>query len=168
MGRWSYSNRLAVEDCKSISTKFLNRHNYFDGGLRSGGMNWSRNGEETGSIRFVVSTVEREEYLRFLYTQTDNSTGEKTELDYKVRLASTPCNFGGRRWWFICPLVVHGYPCSRRVGALYLGGGQYFGCRHCYDLTYQSSQDSHKFDSLFRRIGITPKQAKDIFRQPVT
>lgn len=164
MGRWSYSNRLTVEDCKSISTKFLNRHNYFDGGVRSGWMNWSRNGEKTGSIGFTVSTVEGDEYIHFRYTHTSHSTGEKTELDYKIRLESTPCNFGGRRWWFICPLVVDGYACSRRVGALYLGGGKHFGCRHCYDLTYQSSQDSHKFDSLFRRLRITPEQARGLFR----
>jgi hypothetical protein len=57
MGRWSYSSRWTVEECKSISTKFLNEHNYFDGGIRRGGMNWSRGGEKTGSISFVVSTV---------------------------------------------------------------------------------------------------------------
>ena len=24
---------------------------------------------------------------------------------------------------------------------LYLGGGKYFGCRHCYNLTYESCQE---------------------------
>ncbi len=80
MGRWSYSNRLTVEECKSISTKFLNQYNYFNGGVRSGGMNWTRNGEQTGNIGFTVSTVEGDECIRFMYAQTDNSTGEKTEL----------------------------------------------------------------------------------------
>jgi len=37
MGRWSYSSRWTVEECKSISTKFLNEHHYFDGGIRWGG-----------------------------------------------------------------------------------------------------------------------------------
>ncbi len=51
----------------------------------------------------------------------------------------------GVRWWFVCPLVVNDRACQRRVGKLYLpGGGRYDGCRHCYDLTYTSSQESDK------------------------
>ncbi len=164
MGRWSYSSRSTVEECKTITTKFLNEHKYFDGGVRWGGMNWSRNGEKTGSIGFVVSTVEGDEYIRFQYTQTDRNTGEKTELDYKARLDWTPCHFGGRRWWFICPLVVNGRVCSRRVGSLHLGSGKYFGCRHCYNLTYESSKESHKFDSMFLKMGIDPKIGKQMFK----
>ena len=164
MGRWSYSSRWTVEESKSISTKFLNKHHYFDGGVRWGGMNWSRNGEQTGSIGFTVSTVEGDEYVRFQYTQTDRNTDEKTELDYKVRIVSTLCNYGGRRWWFICPLVVNGYACNRRVGVLYLASGKYFGCRHCYNLTYESSKESHKFDSMFLKMGVDPKIGKQMFK----
>jgi len=164
MGRWSYSNRWTVEECKTITTQFLNKHKYFNGGVcYGGGMSWSRNGEKTGSIGFTVSTVEGDEYIRFQYTQTDWNTDKKTELNYKVRLDWTPCYFGGYRWWFICPLVVHGRSCGRRVGSLHLGNGKYFGCRHCYNLTYESSKESHKFDRLFREMGITAKQAKELF-----
>jgi len=167
MGRWSYSSRRTVEECKSISTKFLNAQNIFDYSLYNGGLSWSRCGEKTGSISFSVSTVEGDEYIRFQYTQTDRHTGEKTELDYKAELTWTPCFFGGRRWWFICPLVVNGRACERRVGVLYLGGGKYFGCRHCYDLTYTSCRDSHRFDGLFADIakgipGATPDMVKRI------
>ena len=165
MGRWSYSSRWTVEECKTITTQFLNKHNYFNGGVSyGGGMNWSRNGEKTGSIGFTVSTVEGDEYIRFQYTQTDRNTEEKTELDYKVQLDWTPCYFGGRRWWFICPLMVNGKACNRRVGSLHLGNGKYFGCRHCYNLTYESSKESHKFDRVFREMGVTAKQAKELFK----
>jgi len=164
MGRWSYSSRWTVEECKTITTQFLNKHKYFNGGVcYGGGMSWSRNGEKTGSIGFTVSTVEGDEYIRFQYTQTDRNTDKKTELDYKVRLDWTNCYFGGRRWWFICPLIVNGRSCGRRVGSLHLGNGKYFGCRHCYNLTYESSKESHKFDRLFRDMGITAKQAKELF-----
>jgi len=155
MGRWSYSSRWTVEESKSISTKFLNKHHYFDEGVRWGGCNWSRNGEKTGSIGFTVSTVEGDEYVRFQYTQTDRN---------KARLDWTPCHFGGRRWWFICPLVVNGRVCNRRVGSLHLGSRKYFGCRHCYNLTYESSKESHRFDRVFRNMGITAKQAKELFK----
>lgn len=168
MGRWSYSNRWTVEDCKTITTKFLNEHKYFNGGVRWGSMSWSRNGEKTGSISFSVSTIKGEEYIHFKYTQTNRDTKEKTELDYKVQLTWTPCYFGGRRWWFICPLIVNGRECNRKVGVLYLGNGKYFGCRHCYNLTYTSSKESHSFDRLYRDLGmdfgITAKQVKNILR----
>jgi len=144
--------------------QFLNKHHYFDGGVRWGGCNWSRNGEQTGSIGFTVSTLEGDEYVRFQYTQTDRNTNEKTELDYKARIESTPCHFGGRRWWFICPLVVNGRACNARVGVLYLGNGKYFGCRHCYNLTYESSKESHKFDRMFLKMGVSPKMAKELFK----
>jgi hypothetical protein len=43
--------------------------------------------------------------------------------------------------------------CGRRVGKLYLPpGGKYFGCRHCYNLTYTSSNESHEHDGLYRII----------------
>jgi hypothetical protein len=53
-----------------------------------------------------------------------------------------------------------------RVGKLYLPpDGLYFGCRHCYELTYRSCQESHKGDRLYRFIasripGATPGQVK--------
>src|SRR5262249_13469992 len=66
-------------------------------------------------------------------------------FDYRVGLTTTRPRFGGLRWWFICPLVVNGYPCGRRVGKLYLPpGGRYSGCRHCCDLTYASCQQHDK------------------------
>jgi hypothetical protein len=164
MGRWSYSDRRTTNECRAITTKFLNQHRYFGGGIRWGGMNWSRNGEKTGSIGFVVSTPPEEKCIRFQYTQTDHNTGEKSELDYKAQLTSTACHFGGRRWWFICPLVVNGRACQRRVSVLYLGGGKYFGCRHCYNLTYESSKENHKFDRLYRQMGISPKEANKLFK----
>jgi hypothetical protein len=57
------------------------------------------------------------------------------------------------RWWFVCPLVVNGRPCNRRVGKLYLpGASRYFGCRHCYDLTYTSCQEHDKRVDRLRKL----------------
>ena len=141
MGRWRWDKKTTVEECKSISTTFLKQHGYFCG-YRWGGMKWTNSlGEETGSIGFVVSVQDWTGEIRFQYTQTDRHTEEKESLDYPVRLAATPCRYGGKRWWFICPLIKNGYACNRRVLKLYLGGGKYFGCRHCYNLTYESCQE---------------------------
>jgi len=48
-----------------------------------------------------------------------------------VRLARTPCTFGGKRHWFLCP------GCLRRGAILYQCHGR-FRCRSCHDLRYQS------------------------------
>jgi hypothetical protein len=144
MSRWSYSDRRTTEECKSISTKWLKDNGYFCG-FKWGGMRWTNYaGEETGSISFQVSVEGDMGYIRFQYTQTDRFSKEETHLGYKVDLVSTPCNYGGKRWWFICPLVINGKACNRRVGVLYLGGGKYFGCRHCYNLTYRSCKEHDK------------------------
>lgn len=72
-------------------------------------------------------------------------------LDYLVRLATTTPHFGGIRWWFLCPLVLNGNACSRRVGKLYLPpGANYFGCRHCHQLTYLSTRKSRAYERALR------------------
>ena len=93
------------------------------------------------SIGIIVDTEDL--YAKVNYTTTDRNTGEKTDYDYKISLTTTPCNFGSVRYWFICPLSINGVYCGRRVGTLYLAsGGNYFGCRHCYDLSYESCNES--------------------------
>ena len=115
-------------------------------GYRSGTIQWKNaSGEETDSVGIAVS-VSREDYggdyVRVFYTWTNRVTEEKTDLDYKIHLETTPCKFGGVRFWFVCPLWRDGQYCGRRVGKLYLPGtATYFGCRHCYNLTYQSCKE---------------------------
>ena len=99
-------------------------------------------------------------HCRLYYTVTDRFSGHKTELDYKVRLVSAPCYYGGHRWCFLCPLTIDGNVCNRRVGVLYLSDGEYFGCRHCYNLTYTSSKESGKYDDMYRQWGFDPKEAR--------
>ena len=119
MGRYHYDKKTTVEGCKSISTTFLKQHGYLCG-VRWGSIRWTRGEQETGSVSFVVSVQDWTGEIRFQYTQTQNYSGEKESLDYPVRLTATPCRYGGKRWWFICPLIKNGYTCNRRVLKLYL------------------------------------------------
>lgn len=50
----------------------------------------------------------------------------------QINLTSTKCNFGGKRYWFVCSY------CSARVGALYrpIGDSEY-ACRFCKRLSYE-------------------------------
>jgi hypothetical protein len=71
--------------------------------------------------------------------------------DYRVRLATTQPTYGGRRWWFLCPLGRKDGGATQRAAKLYLpSGGRYFGSRQAYGLTYTSCQESGKFNGLFR------------------
>ena len=81
--------------------------------------------------------AEERGWARLFYT-TASWSGETARHDYRVERVSMPQPFGGRRWWFVCPLVN----CYRRCGKLYLPpGGRYYGCRQCYRLTYESVQE---------------------------
>lgn len=132
--------KTEAESVKKISTTFLKEKNYFCG-MRYGTITWTRNnwlGEEhKNRVSIQVSTAYKDKFLRIYYTQTDNNSGEKKDFDYRIPLVTTPCKFGGNRYWFICPMSKNGNYCGKRVGVLYKDG-DYFACRHCYNITYAS------------------------------
>jgi hypothetical protein len=66
-------------------------------------------------------------------------------MDYKVYLTSTRCNFGGVRWWWLCPST------GRQVAKLYLPpGGTIFAARKAYRLPYRIQRES-KIDRTHSR-----------------
>lgn len=147
MGRYYDYKKEEADYFKKVSIKFFKKYGYLDHGLMSGGITFSRNGEETGNISIEAILSQYEECIKFSYTQTDRDTGERKDFDYKVQLTTTPCNFGGVRYWFICPLSRNYQYCGKRVGVLYKAG-DYFGCRHCYDLSYESRNLSGVFKAM--------------------
>ena len=56
---------------------------------------------------------------------------------YRIWIEWTPCHYGGKRPWFVCPRG-----CGHRVAILYYGESP--ACRHCYRLTYESQQESRR------------------------
>ncbi|HVV15374.1 MAG TPA: hypothetical protein VHD55_03185 [Candidatus Paceibacterota bacterium] len=68
--------------------------------------------------------------VHFTYTRVDRLRNKLQSYDVQIWLASTPCHFGGERFWFKCE-------CGRRVTKLYDFGNRY-QCRHCLNLTYAS------------------------------
>ncbi|MEQ8608374.1 MAG: hypothetical protein RIB49_15970 [Rhodospirillales bacterium] len=60
----------------------------------------------------------------------------ETSEDYKVRLTTTRPNYGGQRWWFICPAK------GIRTAKLYLAnGGDWFASRQAYGMAYRSQNE---------------------------
>ena len=82
--------------------------------------------------------------MELIYTVTVNSSGEKVDMRYKVPLVTTPCNYGGRRYWFVCPLSKNGVYCGKRVGIIY-NVDKWFGCRYCADIAYQAQFEGGNF-----------------------
>jgi len=142
-------SKNTADDTKQISTSFLKKHKYFYGG-RSGTITWTRSGmwgEHKSDVGIEVCTRDNDKHLRIHYVQTDRSTDEKKNFDYKIPLTTTPCRYGGVRYWFICPWYRNNVYCGRRVSKLYKDG-DYFACRHCYNLTYESRNRSGMYRSF--------------------
>lgn len=145
MGGFGSGERLwkkrTTESCPAIDTADLRRWGWLgaDGGW-TGRLTWGRgiDGELTHTVGYELHVGGAGAALRLRY-ESAREPGEA--IVYRVALEATPCRYGGRRWWFRCPLSRDGVPCRRRVRKVYLCG-RYFGCRHCHDLTYRSRQRS--------------------------
>lgn len=122
--------RDTVEQYLKLDTADLNRFGLFDNDWSRGGLNWG----ESSSIDYQIKTVNGRKEMTLSYTHKPYWEDRKYELDYLVKLTTTPCNFGGVRYWFLCP------KCIKRVRCLY--GGKYFLCRNCHDLSYDSCNET--------------------------
>jgi hypothetical protein len=135
-----WSNRLSIFWLKKNG--YLNK----DCSYQSGGITWSYNGNKGSSIGFSIikdnwGDPGETAWMKLNYTHTNNSTQEKEAMDYRIELETTPCRFGGERYWFICPLNKNGVYCGRRVATLF-SIGKWFGCRHCGNIAYDSQMRS--------------------------
>ncbi len=147
IGSGRQGGRPVVDSCRSLDVNRLHR----DGCLRpgwSGTVHWARDGEEAASIGIRAS--QGRVILTYGHRWLD---GAWQEAEEPVPIVWTPCHFGGSRPWFVCPGIVDGVPCRRRVGRL-CGPGRYFLCRHCYRLAYQSQREQPYERALRRANGI--------------
>lgn len=159
MGRWNYGGKTEADGCKKIEISWLLR-DMKNRLYKSTTISWGENGSH-GSVGCIVDLYDETPYVKFNYTQTDNHTGEKKDFDYKVYLTTTPCHYGGIRYWFRCGITANGKYCGRRVGVIYKNG-DYFACRHCYDLTYSSKNQNkrYKYSVLFDVLDMDQKIEK--------
>ncbi|MCP4185014.1 MAG: hypothetical protein GY761_17160, partial [Hyphomicrobiales bacterium] len=110
----------------------------------SGGWNWTCDGERVAWIRLHAN----DNRLHLSY-RVRIAGGDWEDIDETIQIVQVPCSFGGSRPYFICPGIVNGTTCARRVVKLY-GSGWYFLCRHCYQLTY-TSQSEEGWDRALRK-----------------
>lgn len=86
-------------------------------------------------------------------------------VEQEIHLERTIPHYGGIRWWFICT------ECGARVARLHKPPLEnYFWCRRCHDLTYESAQTSHTrverfFKNAAREFGTTTREARLTIRR---
>lgn len=148
---WAGRRKSTVGQGCALDINWLTREGVFDrSGPKAGGLSWTSGPyqKEKSSISYEVNIPLR--WMRLHYRLV--RTGEN--IDYLAPLTTTRLSWGGIRWWFTCPLIRNAQNCDRQVGKLYRPSGcRYFGCRHCYDLTYTSCQESHRYDKIFKMTG---------------
>lgn len=144
-GRPSGSGRDTAESCRSIDVNRLHREGCLRPGW-SGGWQWTRDGERVAWISLSADAHR----LQLSY-RARIGTGDWQNVTEDVPIVRLLCRFGGARPYFICPGVVNGVACRRRVAKLY-APGRYFLCRHCYRLCH-ASQNEGEWDRAVRRAG---------------
>lgn len=156
-----FSKKTPVEECLTLDINKLVKigllHRSF------GELQWYRGQEETASLNYTVRDIGFKEG-RSAYVLTIHSPiirrGQRTPVSQDIPLVTTQLYSGGKRYWFSCPY------CKRRVGRLHLPYEKsYFFCRRCYDLTYMSCQESHKFDWFFLKAGIPLSVGRRLFKR---
>jgi len=144
------SAKEKVENCRSIDANSFSRWGYFKPGGRGGIMKWTRNGMETGSC-WVYSNIDKlDGSISFSYQYQD-----KPHPDVKVKLSWYSPGFGGRRYFFRCPV------CGKRMRTLHFRYGE-IACRVCFNLTYESCVENKRFNGLlkFLKVSLLTRQAQ--------
>lgn len=121
-----------------------------EGAWLSGNLSWTRGGQPSGSIGYqAIMHVPGEERLELSYTR--GSGEDREQVRQTVRLCHTAPNYGGKRWWMICPFR------HIRVGKLYLPpGGDRFASRQAWRLGYhiqRVARHDRASERLFRLQG---------------
>lgn len=163
-GRWGWHRRKTrVDECRSFGIAHLVGTKPPAAGY-AGRFDWRGKDGTTvaASIRFTFVTAAR--------VRLDYRWGEGAEpVAVPFDLVPLPTPRGGIRYLAVCPLIVNGVPCRRRVTALYLPpGSKYFGCRTCHRLSYRSRQGHDKRVTALLNSGNLPALAANPAGLPVT
>ena len=108
-------------------------------------LHWNCGGQPSGSINYEA-IMDEPGSERLILKYTRGSGSDKESVRQEVRLVWTQPNYGGRRWWMICP--YRGVRCSK----LFLpGNGDRFASRKAWKLQY-TSQRATWHDAPFERL----------------
>lgn len=139
--------KIETDNCLKLSIFSLNQKHVLRDG-NDGDISWSFPNGNKSYVHFHIFWDIGVYYIQLVYTAIDLERNRK-QINYDIELTTTPCNFGGKRFWFLCSGFSEGKVCGKRVAVLYKPSfGEYFSCRHCYNLTYESSNLSGRKKKL--------------------
>ena len=137
-GRHRTVNRGAIDAARRLDMRNLRSRGFLRPGAScSGPVSWTRRGQESGSISLTVDLSD----INAAFAQLDFNL-DGIPKSQRIALEAVRCRFGGRRFYFRCPLT------ERRCLVLALSNG-IFASRQAHHLTYYS-QSEGELDRLIR------------------
>lgn len=109
---------------------------------------------DNNSIKIYINHDHEEIFIKLKYTLTDNQTGNKLEMNYRIEIKSIPSNIGnGNIYFFICPVT------RERCKVLYQAyGSNIFKSRKAYEnRIYYPTQIASK-KGIYRKRSLRVKE----------
>lgn len=130
-GTWHrFDKQETIEELKLIDIRFLKKIGILNS-YRSGQLSWSINSQPSGTVGYSCTP----DFIKLKFNYRRSSFSEWLPVEQCVYFDKTLCNYGGERYWLLCP------NCNRRVGIL-CAAGKLFLCRYCYKVPYESQNES--------------------------
>lgn len=144
-GRWG--GRPLVEDALTIDIAYLlRRGSVRDGLCGNGRLRWKFKDGRFLEAAYKFDMRYPETASLTLYFKGQAVATNAGGITQHIRLTYTRPNYGGRRWWMLCPET------GQRVRMLHRPrGGERFACRDAWRLGYRSQRLSH-YDRPFARL----------------
>jgi hypothetical protein len=115
--------KTTVERCLKLDAGGFSKDVEFKPGFYSvGELTWNRADQRILSVRYWLEPKSEDRAVLHITSKVEADRTE-TSLIEPIVLTGTIPHFGGVRWWFICPLIVDGATCNRRVKKLFLPPG---------------------------------------------
>ena len=143
LGSGRPARHLLTSEVAQLDIRWMERHGLLAPG---GSRRWQWGRGEVPAVEILMQVKEPGLWVSY---QDMNRANEVQAVRYAIAVAWTPCHFGGRRPWLLCPVAT----CQRRVAVLY--GGPVFACRHCLDLVYPSQREARVERSLRQASALT-------------
>ena len=159
-GYMRFGSKATCEAQHRIDIRYLKKIGVLSNSRGSGILAWESRGKQTGSIRY-----RREDNRLLLMYRTQRRGSDWRDITQQIWLTQTPCNYGGHRYYFLCP------DCGRQVAVLY-GAGIRFLCRQCHSLAYASQNETdsdrvlRKMRKLRKRLGVSENLREPVLFKP--
>jgi hypothetical protein len=147
-GSGRHSNNPAASQVKRVDIRYMRKQGLLKPAAK-GLLSWTSDDKPTENVGYRIQGN-----TLFLDYNVSARSGEWDTVCLTVPMVSTPCRYGGRRYYFRCP----DQNCNRRCEVLY-SKSKYFLCRKCCRYLYSSQLD----DRIDRRRDARAKVGKQIF-----